>query len=244
MRLATSYAGQFTLFRRELDTASLERARTEVASRISVLKSSGEQSSALYADLVNKEQQLRTMEALETSNAFLVRSANDVVQVQPRPTRNGVLGLALGVVFGIMLAFLWEAVDTRLRSAEEISERLQLPLLARLPSPPKAIRNENGLVMLRDPTGIQAEAFRMLRTNLEFANLERGARTIMFTSAVEGEGKSTTVANLAIALARAGRHVILVDLDLRRPFINRFFAMNGHAGVTDVALATSRSRRP
>lgn len=90
--------------------------------------------------------------------------------------------------------------------------------------------------MLEEPHGVHAEVFRMLRTNLEFANLDRGARTIMFTSAVEEEGKSTTVANLAVAIARAGHSVALVDLDLRRPFLARFFDLEEHPGLTDVAL--------
>jgi capsular exopolysaccharide synthesis family protein len=76
----------------------------------------------------------------------------------------------------------------------------------------------------------------MLRTNLEFANLDLGARTIMVTSAVQGEGKSTTVANLAVALARGGRHVVLVDLDLRRPKQHEFFDLRGKPGLTQVAL--------
>jgi Mrp family chromosome partitioning ATPase len=90
--------------------------------------------------------------------------------------------------------------------------------------------------MLTDPNSGQAEAFRVLRTNLEFANLERNARTIMLTSAVESEGKSTTAVNLALALARRGRQVVLLDLDLRRPSIARFFGLSEQPGVTEVAL--------
>ena len=199
---------------------------SELEGRLKALEAAGDRQSALYASLVDKEQQLRTIEALQTANAFVVRSGGKAVQVQPRPVRNGVLGLALGLLFGVGLAFLWETLDTRVRSAEEIAERLGLPLLARIPAPPRRLRNENRLVMLADPAGIHAEAFRMLRTNLEFANLERGARTIMVTSAVETEGKSTTIANLAVALARAGKRVALVDLDLRRPFLARLFALD------------------
>jgi Mrp family chromosome partitioning ATPase len=139
-------------------------------------------------------------------------------------------------VLGIGLAFLWEALDTRVRSAEEIGERLGgLPLLARLPMPSKRLRAGRKLAMLEDPSGTQAETFRMLRTNLDFVSLGRGARAIMVTSAVEQEGKSTTIANLAIAMARAGQRVVLVDLDLRRPFLDRFFDLDG-PGVTQVAL--------
>src|SRR6266508_6445755 len=100
--LATLYANEFKIYRREIDTASLERARSEVEDRM--------------AQLEEEEQQLSTMEALQTSNAFVVKSAEDADQVQPRPVRNGVLGFALGLVLGLGLAFLWEALDTRIRS--------------------------------------------------------------------------------------------------------------------------------
>ena len=235
-RLAGEYARQFTFYRRKLDTASLERARAEVSVRIKELELARRTSEPLYAELVAKEQQLRTMQALQTSNAFVVRSPRRAVQVRPAPVRNGILGLGLGLLVGISLAFLWNALDTRVRSANEVGERLRLPLLARLPEPPRKIRKSGRLVMSEEPNGIHAEAFRMLRTNLEFANLERDARVVMVTSALEAEGKSTTVANLALACARAGKRVVLVDLDLRRPIVDRFFGLEDRPGLTDVAL--------
>src|SRR5207248_5402412 len=82
----------------------------------------------------------------------------------------------------------------------------------------------------------EAEAFRVLRTNLDFVNLERNARSIIITSAVEAEGKSTTVSNLAVAVARTGRRVLLVDLDLRRPTIDQFFRLGTGPGLTNVVL--------
>jgi capsular exopolysaccharide synthesis family protein len=236
-RLATEYARQFTIYRRQLDTAALQRARAELGRRLTALEERGDRVSPLYTSLVEKEQQLRTMEALQTANSFVVRSASEAQQVQPRPVRNAILGLALGLVLGVALAFLREALDTRVRSAEEIGEQLGLPLLARVPEPPRQVRSKNQLVMVAAPAGVHAEAFRMLRTNLEFANLERRARTIMITSTVEKEGKSTTAANLAVALARAGKRVALVDLDLRRPFLGSLFGLVPDGlGISDVAL--------
>jgi non-specific protein-tyrosine kinase len=92
--------------------------------------------------------------------------------------------------------------------------------------------------MLEEPASPRAEAFRMVRANLDFVMLDRDVRTIMVTSALQQEGKSTTIANVAIALARAGRRVVLVDLDLRRPVLARFFGLNG-PGLTQVALGQS-----
>jgi succinoglycan biosynthesis transport protein ExoP len=236
-RLATEYARQFTVYRRELDTAALQRARRELGRRLTQLERSGDGRSALYASHVEKEQQLRTMEALQTANAFVVRDAARAHQVQPRPVRNGLLGLVLGLVLGVGLAFLREALDTRVRSSEEIAEQLGLPLLGRVPEPPGQLQKENKLVMLAAPRRIHAEAFRVLRTNLDFANLEARARTIMITSAVEREGKSTTVANLAVAAASAGKRVVLVDLDLRCPLIARLFDLDpDRPGLTDVVV--------
>lgn len=232
-RLATAYAREFVKYREQLDTAALQRARREVQQKTAALR---DKRGSLFQSLVEKDQELATMEALQTSNASVVQNASGAVQIQPRPVRNGVLGFALGLVLGVGLAFLWEALDTRVRSGEEIGERLGLPLLARLPEPPGQLRKEEQLAMLVEPHGSGAEAFRMLRTNLEFVRLGREAKTIMLTSSVEQEGKSTTVANLAVALAQVGQRVALVDLDLRRPFLDHFFDLRDRPGLTQVAI--------
>ncbi|HKI92026.1 MAG TPA: GNVR domain-containing protein [Gaiellaceae bacterium] len=242
-KLVDAYASAYTLYRRELDTSAIKRALTGVDKRIAQLARAHDTKSALYASLVERQQTLETMQALQTSNASVVKRADGAAQTQPKTKRNAILGLMLGLVLGLGLAFLRESLDTRVRSAEEIAERLGgLPLLARLPEPDRKLRAERRLVMLRNSSGPQAETFRMLRTNLEFATLGRDVRTIMITSAVEQEGKSTTIANLAIALARAGKRVVLVDLDLRRPFLDKFFDLGG-PGVTQVALGHATLER-
>jgi polysaccharide biosynthesis transport protein len=238
--LATAYARAFVDYRRSLDTSALEQARRNYSRRIKDLERRGQTTSALYASLVDKEQQLATQKALQSSNVSLARAAADPVKVRPRPLRNAVLGVVVGAVLGIVLAFLLEALDTRVRSTRELERRLGLPLLARIPEPPRWAQRHRRLVMVADPNSPEAEAFRVLRTNLDFFNIQHGARTIMVTSALEQEGKSTTAANLAVALSRAGMRVILVDLDLRRPTLDRFFEFEGRPGLTDVALGRAR----
>src|SRR5207245_6059317 len=149
---------------------------------------------------------------------------------------NGLVWLRLGRVLGIGLAFRRDHLDTRARTSAEVSHHLGLPVLARLPRPPRTLRRRRQLAVLQSPTSTDAEPFRVLCTNFEFTNLDLGARTIMVTSAREGEGKSTTAANLALAMASTGRHVALVDLDLRRPFLHQFFQIPAAQGLTNLVL--------
>ena len=239
--LASAYARQYIRYRREVDTEPIIVARQGLTERINELRRDGRQDSALYDRLVENEQQLKTMEALQTANASVLRLPDQASKVSPNPIRNGILGLLLGIVVGIGLASLREALDTRVRSVDAVAAYVRAPLLARLPEPPRKRRQKSSLVMLNDPEGAHAEAFRLLRTNIEFANVDRGLRTIMVTSATEGEGKSTTVANLGIAFARMGRTVAVVDLDLRRPTLDVLFGVKDSSfGVVDVALGYVR----
>lgn len=236
--LATEYARQYTKYRTQLDTASVRQALRDLGERIGELRRLGGASSRTAArDLQEKSDQLETLLTLSTSNAVLVRIADGAVQVQPKPFRFAVIGIGLGLILGLGLALLLDLLDTRLRSTEDIESLLGLPLLARLSAPSRPLKRDNKLVMLAEPNSISGEANRMLRMNLEFVTLERQAQVIMIASAEQQEGKSTTIANLSIALARAGRHVAVVDLDLRRPSLRRLFWLpEGQPGLTDVVL--------
>lgn len=232
VRLATQYAREFTTYRRQLDTARIEAARSQLKDKILRSASSASRDARAYAEQLRAR--LQAIEATQTSNALVVGKSNRPQQVQPRTARTVVVASILGVILGVVFAFIRDAFDRRVRSADEVTEKLGLALLGRLPSPRRQARKQHGLAMLEEPVSVEAEAIRVLRAHLEFANRSRGARSIVVTSAVPGEGKSTTAANLAIAMARAGKHVILVDLDLRRPSLDRFFGLEGRPGVGDV----------
>jgi tyrosine-protein kinase len=233
--LANAYAQAFTEYKTDLDTAQLSQARKDLERRMAELRRNGQSGTDSYRELSDSAQQLRTMELLQTPNR-VVQPATGAGQIAPTPKRNATLGAFLGLLLGLGIAFLWETLDKRVRTEEEVERRLGLPLLSRLPEPPRRLGRENRLTMIEDPQDAHAEAIRRLRTNLEFANVDGAAHVIMVTSAVEREGKSTTVANLAVALARSGRSVVLVDLDLRQPMIATFFDLQGRPGITDVVL--------
>lgn len=231
-KLANAYAEQYRVYKERLDTAAIERARNGVKAQIREVP----RGTQLYRQLVGQDQVLAQMEALQASNAFVVRPAASARQVQPQVLRAVLLGLSAGLVVGLGLAFLVDALDTRVRDEREIVDRLGgVPLLARLGPPATDLVVNDQLVMLAQPHSPAAEGFRVLGTGIEFTRLSHEATVLMVTSAIEQEGKSTTVSNLAVALARGGRNVALVDLDLRRPCIAKFFP-GGGSGVTQVAI--------
>lgn len=235
--LANAYARSYTSYRRELDTGALRRAQLEVEDQLEQLRDSNRTRSTLYSDLTAQNQELRTREALLGDLvALLGRPATDAVQVQPHPVRNGILGGFVGFLLGIGLVFVREALNTRVRTAVDVEMHLGVPLLGRLHEPPKSLRNRNELAMMIAPDAPDNEAFQLLATNIEFTNLDRGAKSFMVTSANPAEGKSTTIANLAVTFARSGKRVVLVDLDLRRPVLHRFFDLDSRPGITEVAL--------
>ena len=236
MTLATAYARAFSKYKAEQDVTRYRERLNEVRTKISELEAVGDTKSLQYKTLVVNEAELESTIAAPDPSATLVRVADKTEKVAPRTVRNGGIALVLGIMLAFGAAFLAEALDTRVRSANTVRDALGIPVLGQLPPPPKNLGKEGKLVMLAAPTSPEAEAFRTLRANLAFANARHNARIIMITSAGDQEGKSTTAANLALALARGGRRVVLIDADLRSPSLHEFFDLDAKPGLTDLAL--------
>lgn len=151
--------------------------------------------------------------------------------VEPRPLWNGALALLLGVLLAAGLALLAEYQDTSIKSPDEVSRLFGVPVLGVIPY---ARTCPTGVITLQHPAAPASEAFYALRTGLRRREAERPLRSLLITSATPGEGKTTVAANLAVALARTGRQVCLVDANLRRPTLMNVFSMDCPVGLTDV----------
>lgn len=152
--------------------------------------------------------------------------------ISPHPKRNDAFGLALGLVLGLAGALFAEGLDRSVRGVEEVERLTRLTVLATVPV---EYRGQHS-VTARLPRSQRAEAIRQLRTNVQFAGVDRPLRTLLITSATSGEGKTTTAANLAITWAVAGQRVLLIDADLRRPGVATEMGLEGAVGLTSVLV--------
>ena len=154
------------------------------------------------------------------------------------------IGLLVGLFLGVVLAFVRDRTDDRLRGREDLAERLDRPVLATIPPLSKRVRQEgklrwkrrsrNSLVTLEQPNSPAAEAYRTLRTRMARLASQLDINSVMVVSAGVGEGKSTTAANLAVVLAETGKDVLLVSADLRRPRVHQFFSLQNKSGLSNL----------
>ena len=221
---------------------------TATTDQITALSAIQEPTLAQQAQLTQLNQQLVQEQAtlatlLQTQangSATSVTVLDQAVQppdpASPKLLLNVALGLILGTLLGLVIAFALASLDDTFKDAEDVEEVLHLPVLGTLGRLPEAAQKLGiyRLVMLLYPRSGAAEAFRTMRTNVEFADIDSGVRSLLVTSPATGDGKSTVAANLALAFAQAGRRTILVDADLRRPAIHDFFDLSNGYGLTSL----------
>ena len=225
---------------RQIDDVNTQIKRFDAANP----KGGGDQATrnALSDQLTNLQTQLgRLKAASEVSTGgvqTLEKAAVPHFPFEPRPKRSLALGLGVGLVLGLSFAFLVDYLDDTLKDKEDLARvSPDLPVLALIPRVQGwRNRREPMVVSLERPNDPVAEAYRTLRTSIQFLGLDRQIKTIQVTSSVAGEGKTTTLANLAITLSRAGRRVVVVCNDLRHPRIHEFFGVGNSVGFTSVLL--------
>lgn len=154
--------------------------------------------------------------------------------VSPKKETNIALGVIGGLVVGLILALLRSLLDTTIRSAQALRAILDVPVLASIPLDRTA--KKAPLIINHPGRSLRAEAFRQLRTNLQFIDVERPVRVLVVTSSIANEGKSSTATNLAIAFSEAGKKVLLIEGDLRRPRVADYLGLERAVGLTNVLL--------
>ncbi|WP_353095815.1 polysaccharide biosynthesis tyrosine autokinase [Tissierella praeacuta] len=153
--------------------------------------------------------------------------------VKPRPMLNMAIAGVLGLMSGIFLAFLLEFLDNTIKTSDDVEKHLELPVLGAIP----IVRNEESqLISITNPKSPVSEAFRTLRTNIQFSSIDRELKTIIVTSSSPTEGKSTISANLASILAQSDRKVLLIDCDFRKPKVHQNFGLSNLQGITNVLM--------
>jgi len=212
--IANAYAESYIDFRRSTDRGQLQEA-IDLAETSQDEQTASERESPVGEELRAQLDKLRLAQALQTGGAELVQPATVPSEPSsPHPTRNVALGLFLGLLLGLGLAALLEQFDRRIRSSDEMEELYGLPVLARIPKSGRLAGRKPSAVDSKTPEG---EAFRMLRANMRYFNIEeQRLTTVLFVSPEEGDGKSTVARGLAMTMAAMGDAVVLIETDLRK----------------------------
>jgi polysaccharide biosynthesis transport protein len=265
-RVANTYAEAFIAFRQRQAVEDLQSAGEEVQSKVDDLQGQIDALDRQVADAPAAEREARRAALAQQRQALvstqaLFRQRLDQIQVEaplksggaqlvsraavpaepfaPRPVRNGALAAVIGLLAGVGLASLRHHFDDSLSTKDDLEEATGLPTVGVVPYAATSQPRGGGAappVALTEPSSPVAEAYRTLRTSLQFLSLDRPVRRLMVTSPSAGEGKTTTVANLAVVLARAGVPVVVVCCDLRRPRAHELFGLSNAVGFTSVLL--------
>jgi non-specific protein-tyrosine kinase len=190
-----------------------------------------------YNNLFQSYQSVLLAEAQATSTIIIKDPAvPNGYPIAPQPMRSALLAAVVGLMVAAGIIFLVEFLDDTIRDPQEITRRWGIPIMGMIVSY-KSSKGE-ALITVRHPRSPVSEAFRSLRTNLQFAGIDTPVRTLLVTSPSPADGKTTIVANLASVIAQSGQNVVMVDADLRRPRIHRMFQLSNRVGLTDQFIRT------
>jgi tyrosine-protein kinase len=210
-------ADEFIAWRADLTGDAIRKALTEVRSQLADAPAGSTRRTTLQERLDD----LQLLDTLNTGNAVLVERAAEAVKTSPAPVRDSVLGAAIGLIVALLLVGAREAFDTKVRSEEDVEDLLNVPVLATVRSLPRRSR----LVMFGRHERLYGDTYALLAATL--SQLNKGSRPTLLavTSATSAEGKTSTAANLAVALARRQSNVILADFDGRNPKVGEVFRL-------------------
>lgn len=214
----------------QLKNATDDTQRTRLETSLAQYRST-------YSTLVATYQQVKLSEAQATNNIVIAEPATiPETPIRPKTSTNTLLAAVVGAMLALGAAFLIEYLDDTVKTPDDISRISGLSTLgaiARL----KDTGGTRQLIAWLRTKAPESEAYRTLRTNIQFSSVDKPVRSLLVSSSSPGEGKSTTTANLAVVLAQTGQRVIVVDTDLRRPVLHKVFSVPNNTGLTTVLLA-------
>jgi capsular exopolysaccharide synthesis family protein len=205
--------------------------------RVPGLEASLREARLTYATLLGSYLQIWAAGGRSSYVEVVEPAAMPARKIRPRIVFNTFVVACAGLSLALGLAFLLDYLDDTFTRPENAEQALLVPTLAAIPSLQIHATKDTGPTAALQPMSPFAEAYRTLRTSLQFSNLDTNRRTLLVTSAVAEEGKTTTIANLGVVMAQAGRKVLLVDADLRRSMLHRVFHLPDQPGLTDLLLA-------
>lgn len=212
-----------------LDAANSARAIQQYQANITALQQRLATYQSTYASLVN------IVQGGSNYISVVEPAYTPTTPISPNVQMNVLLAAAIGLALAVAGAFLSEYIDDTIKTPEDATRLTNLPTLGVI----SRIEGHNypeKLVTVRQPLSPIAESYRILRTNIQYASIDKPLRTLMLTSPSPGEGKSMTLANLAVVLAQSGLRVIAVDTDLRRPVLHRIFDLPNNDGLCEELL--------
>jgi len=216
VRIANAVAASYISWRAEIAGTAVRQALQGLRTRLSGLAADDPE----RAEIRDQIDRLELLRALESADAVFVERALGANKTSPSPAKDTLLGLSLGLVVGLLLAAIREAIDTRVRSENDVETILSVPVLATLPTLPRKAR----MVTYGRHERAFGDMYGLLAANVARLGDEK-KQVVAVTSSVASEGKTTTASNLAVALARRGTRVLLVDFDFRRPALAGFFGI-------------------
>ena len=213
---------------RQAELATLISAReiTAMQSEIASLQASLDQLEGNYARLISGTQR----GAINSIN--VVEAATRATLVQQNNRNTILAAAAIGLVLAASAAYLLEYLDDTVKTPQQVMQLTDLPVLSGIAATP----TDAGLVTIKLPRAPASEAYRILRTGIQYSSVDNPSRTLLVTSTAPDEGKTTTAANLAVVMAQAGNRVLLVDADLRRPALHHLFGLPNRRGLTSLLL--------
>ncbi|MBN1460359.1 MAG: AAA family ATPase [Armatimonadetes bacterium] len=236
--VANAFAQQFIILRRDNARATVAAAQELVKQKLDTL--SPEEAGSTYGlSLKQSYEDLQILEAMQDGGFVIVQTAVPPAgPFAPRPLRSGLLGLAGGLVLGFGLALLLNRLDRRLKDVKAVEAAFGLPVLATFPAIGRWRRGRN-LERRKSSVGFRShpmllEPFRALRSSLQYFGVEKRIKTILISSGLPQEGKTTTTINLALSLALAGGRVVIVEADLRRPMVAQYLHVDTRVGISNV----------